>query len=157
MALITASGTTIAIGPAAADSVDTTSEFAALTPYVPIGFVESLGEFGDSSSVVNFAVIGDGRVRKSKGARDAGDIVLTVGHDPLDAGQLALEAAEATKNNFAFKVVLPDRSVPGNTDTIIYFRGKVMSKRRNVGTNDNIVRRTFTIGIDSPLYETPAT
>jgi len=157
MAVITASGTHVYIGAAVTDACDTTGEFAAATPYVEIGLLETVGEYGDSSAVVNFAVIGDGRVRKAKGARDAGELTLTSAHDPLDTGQLAMIAAEATKNSYAFKVVIPDRSVPANVDSIHYFRGKVNSKRLNVGTNDNVVRRMFTVLVDSQIYEIPGT
>ena len=52
-----------------------------------------VGEFGDQSNDVTFAAIGDSRVRHAKGARDAGTLSLTCAHDPLDAGQAAMEAA----------------------------------------------------------------
>jgi len=153
--IITASGTKIYIGNAVTSDVDTIAEFEATTIWTEIGLVESLGEFGDESSAVNFAALGDGRTRKAKGARDAGTLAITVAHDPLDAGQLAIEAAEGTNFNYSFKVVLPD-GPSGYSDTIIYFRGLVMSKRMNVGSNDNVVRRVFNVGINSELYTDPA-
>ncbi|KMO15774.1 phage tail tube protein [Methylobacterium indicum] len=153
--IVTASGAKIFIGPAVTSSTDTTAEFAALT-WTEIGLVENLGEFGDESSAVNFTALGDGRVRKAKGARDAGMLSLTVAHDPTDAGQAALEAAEATNNKFAFKVVYPDRPVPTGTDGIDYFRALVMSKRKNVGSNDNVIRRTYSLGIDSQIFSVNA-
>ncbi len=154
--IVTASGAKIYIGPAVTSSTDTTAEFAALT-YTEIGLAETLGEFGDESNNVNFTALGDARVRKAKGARDAGTLALTVAHDPTDAGQAALEAAEATNNKFAFKVVYPDRPTPNGTDSIDYFRGLVMSKRKNVGSADNVIRRTYSLGIDSQIFTVPAT
>jgi hypothetical protein len=154
--IFTATGTKVFIGPSVTSATDTNAEFAALT-YTEIGLVESLGEFGDQSSAVTFAVIGDGRTRKAKGARDAGSVSITVAHGSDDAGQAALIAAEATYNNYAFKVVLPNRLNVGGTDEIQYFRGLVMSKRMNVGGNDNVVRDTFEVGINSPVYVVPAT
>jgi hypothetical protein len=157
MAIITASGTTIARGPAVTKAAaDTVGEFAALTPYTAVGEVETYGEFGDESSVVTFASVGDGRVRKAKGARDAGVLPLTVAHDPLDAGQAALEAAELTNFEYAFKITLPDAPSDLYTNTIIYFRGVVMSKRKNVGGNDNVVRNTYNIAVNSELFIVPA-
>lgn len=154
--IITASGTRFYIGPSVASTVDTTGEFSALS-YTEVGLIETLGEVGDESNAVTFAAIGDGRVRKAKGARDAGTMAITVGHDPSDAGQLAMIAAEATNNNYAFKMVLPDGPTTSSTDTVVYFRGLVMSKRLNVGENDNVVRRTFNVGVNSELYEVAST
>ncbi len=154
--LVTASGTKIFIGPAVTDTTDTAAEFAAL-PWVEIGLVENLGEFGDQSAAVSGAVLGDGRTRKAKGARDAGDLSIVCFDGPDDLGQQAAVAAEATNNNFAFKVVYPNKLNPTGTDGIDYFRALVMSKRKNVGTNDNIMRRTFQVGINSKIIEVAPT
>jgi hypothetical protein len=153
--IITASGTRFYIGAAATSTIDTVEEFEATSGWVEVGLIESLGEYGDQSNDVTFAAIGDARVRHAKGARDAGTIAITCAHDPLDTGQAAMEVAEATNNNYMFKVVLPDGPV-GYSDTIQYFRGLVMSKRLNVGTNDNVVRVNYNVGINSEIFENPA-
>lgn len=151
--IVTASGTRVYIGPAVASvDADTLAEIEVLSPYVEIGLIESVGEFGDQSADVSFAAIGDGRMRHAKGARDAGTMTLTCAHDPTDLGQAALEDAEGTNDNYAFKVVLPDSPGPSYTDTIIYFRGLVRSKRKNIGTNDNVIRNTYEVGINSELF-----
>lgn len=157
--IITASGTRIYIGASAvtSTSADSLAEFEALTVWNEIGLVENLGEFGDQSNDVSFAVIGDGRIRHAKGARDAGTLTITVAHDPLDVGQLAVEAAEATNDNYPFKVVLPDAPTAAYQDSVYYFRGLIMSKRKNVGTNDNVVRNTYNVGINSEIFSDPAT
>ncbi len=152
--VITASGTKYFIGPAATNAVDTLAEFIAIDTggaFVEIGLVEDGGEYGDSAALVTFAALGDARIRASKGARDAGELPLVVGDDPTDAGQLALIAAEATNLNYAFKVVTPNRLNPTGTDQLEYFRVLVASKRKRVGTNDNIIRRTFTAKINSAI------
>lgn len=155
--IITASGTRVYIGAAVTStSADSLAEFQAMTPWTEISLIESLGEFGDESSDVSFAAIGDGRMRHAKGARDAGTMTITVAHTPEDAGQAAIEAAEATNDNYAFKVVLPDAPTGAWSDTEIYFRGLVKSKRKNVGSNDNVVRNTYQVGINSELFTDPA-
>jgi hypothetical protein len=154
--VFTATGTKIYIGPSVLNTTDTPTEFAALT-WTEITLVESIGEYGDSSSSVTAAVLGDGRMRKAKGSRDAGNMDLVVFPAPDDAGQQALIAAEATYSNFAFKIVLPNRLNATGTDQIDYFRALVMSKRLNVGGNDNIVRQTFSMGVNSAIATTPAT
>ncbi len=153
--IITASGTRVYIGNAVTSAVDTVAEFAATSVWTEIGLVESVGEFGDESSAVTFESLGDGRVRKAKGARDAGTMAIVVAHDPTDAGQAAVEIAEATNDNYSFKVVLPDGPV-GYSDTILYFRGLVMGKRKNVGNNSNVVRNSYQVGINSEIYADPA-
>jgi hypothetical protein len=155
--IITASGTRVYIGAAVTTTeADTLAEFEALSVWTEIGLIESIGEFGDQSNDVSFAVIGDGRMRHAKGARDAGSMTITVAHTPEDPGQAAIEAAEATNDNYAFKVVLPDAPTALYSDTVIFFRGLVRSKRKNIGSNDNVVRNTYEVGINSELFTDPA-
>lgn len=154
--IVTASGTRYYIGPAGTSTqFDTIAEFEAVTVWTEIGLVENGGEFGDEASSVTGAALGDGRIRKAKGARDAGTLALVCFHDPTDTGQLAVDAAEATNDNYTFKVVLPDGPA-GYSNTIQYFRGLVMSKRLQVNTNDNILRKMYNIGINSEIFSDPA-
>lgn len=150
--LVTATDAQIFIGPVVKADTDTAQEFSALT-YVEIDMVEDLGEFGDEDNIVTGTTLKDGRVRKAKGAADAGTLALVCFHDPLDAGQAALIAAAKTKKNYAFKIVLPD--APDNTysSTTIYFRALVSSRRLRVGTNDNLIRRNYSLAINSALAE----
>ena len=74
--IFTATGTKIFIGPSVTNTTDTAAEFAALS-WTEIGLVESIGEFGDQASMVTGAVIGDGRMRKARGARDAGELAIS--------------------------------------------------------------------------------
>ena len=131
------------------------AEFEAVTIWTELGLIENLGEVGDEASAVTGAAIGDGRIRKAKGASDAGTMAIVVFHDPTDTGQTAMEAAETTNDNYTFKMVLPDGPA-GYSDTIQYFRGLVMSRRLNVGTNDNIIRVTYNVGVNSEIFENPA-
>lgn len=137
-------------------AIDSIAEFEATSQWIEIGLVEDLGELGDEASAVTGAAIGDGRIRKAKGARDAGTLAVICFHDPIDVGQLAVIAAEATNNNYGFKIILPDSPSGAYSDTIQYFRGLVMSKRLRLGTNDNIMRRMFNIGVNSEVFEDPA-
>ena len=156
MAITTAAGSKIYIGQVRAPDTDTLAEYAALTGWVEIGEVETLGEFGDESSAVNFLAVNDARTRKLKGARDAGTLALTVGRDPLDPGQIALRAAEKTKFEYAFKVVAADAPDEDHTDTVYFFGALVMSGRNNYGGADNVVRNTFNLGINTEIFEAPA-
>ncbi len=153
MAIVTASGTKVFIGPAVISSqADILSEFEAMSDWVEIGEIESVGEFGDQANDVTFASLGDGRVRHAKGARDAGTMALVCGHDPLDVGQAAIESAEQTKSNYAFKVQLPDAPTGTYSNTIFYFRGLVASRRKNIGSNDNVIRNNYNVLVSSELF-----
>ena len=155
MAITTAAGSKIYIGPVRTAATDTIAEYAALA-WVEIGEVETLGEFGDESASVNFLAVGDARNRKLKGARDAGTLALTVGRDPLDPGQTALRAAEKGKFEYAFKVVAADAPDEDHTDSVYYFGALVMSARDNYGNADNVVRTTFNLGINTEILEEAA-
>ncbi len=155
--IFTATGAKLYIGPSVTNAVDTVGEYAALTPWTEVGLVSTLGEYGDESSEVTFAVLGDGRIRKAKGARNAGTLAITVAHAADDTGQQAMVAAEATYSNYAFKIVLPNRLNATGTDEIQYFRGLVMSKRLNVGSNDSVVTDTYNVGVNSEVLSVAPT
>lgn len=155
--IVTASGTRFYIGgTAAASDMDTLAEFQAMTVWTEIGLIEDLGEVGDEASAVTGAALGDGRIRKAKGARDAGTMQVVCFHDPLDTGQASMDLAEQTNNNYAFKMVLPDSPTDAYSDTVQYFRGLVMSRRLRVGTNDNILRVVYNVGVNSAIVEDPS-
>lgn len=150
MAVFTATGTQVFIAPSQATTPADATAYAALT-WTEITFVESIGGYGDKSPIITSAVLGDGRMRKAKGARDAGDIQLVVYPTPGDAGQLALIAAEATYNLYPLKLVLPNKLTSGGTNEINYMMALVHSKDRNIGGNDNIVKDTFGAAINSAI------
>jgi hypothetical protein len=122
--------------------------------YVEVGEVEDMGEFGDSADPISFTALSDGRTRKFKGPRDAGTQNIVVGDDPTDEGQLALEGAEGENLNYNFKVELNDKLTLNGENSVHYFIGMVMSKRRNVGNVSNVVRRTFVVGVNSAITST---
>lgn len=154
MTINTASGAKLYIGTTT--DAQNLSQFLTDT-YVEVGEVEDLGEFGDQSEEVTFASLSDGRLRKLKGIRDAGTIAVVCGADASDVGQDAMVSAEASSLDYNFKVVLNDQVTIGGTGSEHYFRAKVMSKRLGVGTANNVVRRTFNVGINSEIIEVPAT
>ncbi len=154
MTVNTAAGTRVFIGTTG--SATTQGDFEA-DSYIEVGEVEDLGEFGDTAEEVNFTALANRRVRKFKGSFNAGTMTVVAGSDPADPGQLALLAAFATDFDYNFRVQLNDEITIGGTPTTLYFRGKVMDKRRNVGQVNNIVRQNFAVGINSEILEVPAT
>jgi len=165
MAVNTAAGSTFAIGPqgtyaSTVDWTDTESNiidaFEALV-WTEVGEVEDLGEFGDEASEITFTALADRRTRKFKGTFNAGTITATAGSDPSDAGQAAMIAAFDSDLDYPFRVTLNDQLTLGGTPTTLYFGGKVMSKRRNVGNVENVVRQNYPVGINTRIIEVAAT
>jgi hypothetical protein len=145
-------GAKISIGPIIATTPEDESAYAALS-YQEIGEVESIAPFGDKSGSISFTSLSDGRVRKLKGARDAGDFDIVFASDPSDAGQAAVIAAEKTKYTYALKIELEDAADENDTDSVFYMGVKVMGVPLNVGDNSAVTKRTATFAIDTPIVE----
>jgi hypothetical protein len=154
MALSDGIGAKIFIGPAT--TVEAGSGLVALTPFVEIGQCEAIPEFGDSAATITFNSLSDGRVRKRKGVRDAGDITVTFANDPANAGQIAMIAAEKTKFRFAFKVVAADEPDEDGTPSTYYFAALVNSNKINMGQSNAVNKRSFSLLIDTDVHEVPA-
>lgn len=107
MGVVTSTGSKFFIGPQAGDSVDDIAAYEALS-YTEVKEVKSMGGIGDTAKIVTWESLGSGRVRKSKGARDAGTLDVPVGRDPADLGQRKLKAAEKSNRTYAFKVTAAD-------------------------------------------------
>lgn len=130
---------------------DALAAFEAINDWVEVGEVENLGEIGDAAQSIPFVSIGRQRVRKLKGARDAGEQTVVVGRDPLDDGQDELIAAEKTNYQYAFKMEMNDAKTPSFSDSILYYAGLVNTKRTGLGDGNTVTRRTFTVGVQMVL------
>lgn len=155
MTVQTGTGATVSIGTTA--SATTQAQFDADT-YAAIGEVETIGAFGDSKAEVRFTSLSDGRVRKYRGAADAGTMSIRVAMDPGDAGQSAVQAAFAitsqAADEFNFKIEFNDSL--GTNGTTRYFRGKVMGNPNQGAENDAIVMEEVSIAINSPIVRKAA-
>jgi hypothetical protein len=161
MAVSTTAGTKFYIGPVInADTLNSMSDEDAVTffeafeagDWTEVEEVEDLGEYGDSSEEITFVALGNRRVRKFKGPRDAGTQNVVVGRDPLDPGQQAMVAAEKTDFDYAFRTEYADARDESHTDSVDYFGAKVMSRAGNLGNVSNVTRRTFAIGINTAIF-----
>lgn len=146
MTIRTSSGVQIAIC-ATATTASTRVALAALT-YIPISSVESLGEIGPQSQDVTFTNINGDPVQHLKGATDNGAVTIVCGKDPLDAGQIALLVAAATKLEYAVRITEDDGADANDTDSVTYARGPVMGGRKTIGGANDVTKRTFMIGLN---------
>ena len=152
MSQTTGAGTLFAVGPVLSANLPTSATDAitllkGLT-YALVGEVENLGDYGDERSDVTFTGLAAGRVSHHKGAADAGTMAVPVALDSSDAGQIAMVGAFKYNGRFnhPFKVTYPDGSVD-------YFVGKVMSIKKTNIQNADVLRRNYSIGINSEIFE----
>ncbi len=117
--------------------------------------LESIGSFGDTANEVTFTSIGEGRVNKLKGSRDAGVIELVAGLDYGDSGQTAMLAAEATPNSYACRVVFNDAPLGGSPSQRL-FVGMVMSAAEQLDGADNVMKVNFRVAVNSNIVRIAA-
>jgi hypothetical protein len=155
-AIFATAGTQVFIGPVTASKSTpfVLADFAGFS-FAEIGWLESIGEFGDESAEITFDAIGEGRTQKLKGIRNAGNMDLVMGVVEDDPGQVALLAAEAEVDDFAFKVVF-NNAPAGGTPSERYFIGKVMTARENLSTANSVVRRGGRVAINSNVVHVEA-
>jgi hypothetical protein len=144
-------------GSLAAQTTDFVAGDFAGQSWVQIGWMENIGSFGDEASSITFDAIEQQRTQKLKGTRNAGDMSVVCGIDYEDAGQIALRAAEATPNNYAFKVEFNDMPSGGSSGSLRYFIALVMSAREALDTANNVMKLNATLGINSNIVRVNAT
>lgn len=141
--------------------IGTTTAAANLTAfkadtYVELKEIEDVGEFGDEATAAEFSAwnngMGNPRLERAKGVRDAGVISITCARDPLDAGQRAMIDAEKTDDEYNFKVVASD-APSGGTPSTFFFRGLIMSAKVSFSSADDVTRITFQVAINTEILE----
>lgn len=161
MAIHTNAGTRVFISPVPIDvdaindmtDADAIEFFQEIADWIEVEELEDTGEFGDTAESITFTALNNARVRKLKGPRDAGTQTIVAGRDPLDDGQEAFIAAEKTSFNYAVKQEFSDARTPEYTNSEIFYGGLVMGAPTNAGNVSNVVRRTFTVGINTAVFE----
>ena len=155
MSINSSAGTKLYICASANPAATDASQYAALT-WVEVSEVETIPEFGDAASAITYTSLSDSRVRKLKGAYDAGSLSVTMAHDPSDAGQTDCATASLTPYSYAFKVVAADAANASATDSVFYFQAKVMSFRLNPQGANNVTMRTLSLDIDTAIVSVPS-
>lgn len=158
MSVATGAGVKLYISNATSVS-DEQAEFEAET-WVEVEQTESIGEFGDTTTPVNFIGLGDARVQKLKGSLDAGALNVVMAFNEAADGspltgqfQMLTAANDTTSSNYAFKITLNDATTgsPLGTDTTFYFTGQVGTFSRSVPGADEILRVSSEVRINSAI------
>lgn len=144
----TNSGSKVSISSTPSNEDLDAAAFALLT-WTEIANVGSLGERGSSTNIVNYDTWGRDTVLKGKGMTNAGDPQLEVAQALADPGQIALRAAAATKDNYAFKVERQNGDIQ-------YLRGLVTGPTEPGGRNEDFVVNLFTLALNQAPIEVAA-
>ena len=150
MSFFTGSGTKISLGTKT--PAKTKAEYEADT-YVRLGEVGNRGAFGDTSSPVTWTALDDGRTRKGKGTRDAGDMTVGLAYDKGDPGQQAAIAAEADNSPLDYNLKVefangdPD-ATPPIANTVVYMPVKVMSFQFQDADSNAVVQAQLSLAIN---------
>lgn len=133
------------------------ADFTTGTPvWTEVGGTTNMGGAGDVSELISSNQIAAGRTRKAKGVRNAGNMALVCDLDIADPGQLALLAAEKTRDSYAFKVEFDDAPA-GGTPSIRYFVAFVMSASEQYDEANSVMKLNASLEIDSNiLHVAPA-
>lgn len=123
--------------------------------WVEINGLTNLGSAGDTSGLATSDQIGRSRTRKGKTVRNAGSMQVVADIDPADAGQLALIAAEKSKQTFAFKLEFPD-APEGGTPSTRLFVALVMSVSEQWDEASSVMKLNTTLEIDSNIVRVAA-
>lgn len=114
--------------------------------WVEIDGWETMGAVGDTSEVITTQLINRGRDIKQKGTRNAGSMENNFAIIRDDLGQLAVRAAEKTRNNYAFRIVFED-------ETELMFAGLVMSAQEQGGGANTVQMLAVNIETNSNILE----
>jgi hypothetical protein len=118
--------------------------------WTEIKHLENLGAIGDQAEEVSIGLIDQQRVKRFKGARQSAPLELTFGLDVDDLGQIALIAAERSRDDFAFKIEFPDAPA-GGTPSQRLFIGIVGSATETYDTANSVTRLGAQVWINSNI------
>jgi hypothetical protein len=120
---------------------------------------QQMGALGDTAALITTPLINNARDVKQKGTRNAGSMQNVFAEDLTDAGQQAMIAAEATDDNYPFKVVGADIPSTGSAPAASQrlFVGIVMSSNVQGGAANTAQMLACTVEVNSNVVVVPAT
>ncbi|OAN51849.1 MULTISPECIES: phage tail tube protein [Sphingobium] len=101
--------------------------------FVPIAKITDFSAFSGSASVIDTTSLDSTAKEKLMGLQDFGQVSINFNVIPNDAGQVALEAAKASRALTEFKLALND-----SANTTYTFSGFVLSKSLSGAVDDKV-------------------
>lgn len=123
-------GATFAISATLPATYDAAGYGATTIVYTAVGEVETFGACGVTAAVTEFTPVDTSTVAKVKGSKNYGNMPITLGEIPVNAGQVIVEAASESNAHYSVKITYQDTSV--------HYMDVLVSKfeRQNGSTND---------------------
>lgn len=146
----TYSGRKIEISSTSEPSELSEQEFSGLS-YTEIRFVGNIGEYGNSTNILNYSLLGEVVSQKQKGETNAGDPTIDVARNDSDAGQSALTVAGEPGYYLphAFKITNQDGSID-------YLRGLVTGPVSVGGGNEDFDVYRYTLALIQAFIHVPS-
>lgn len=143
--LVTAGGTTFAIGPRYDQAI------APMTsgPFQDVGMIASIGRLGVSSQTETFIDAETLLVTKAKSSFDYGEVNLVVALSPADSGHARMSEAALSEDSFAFRISLPQAEIS------FFFTGLVTADHLDGMSADGVVTRQYEIALGSEIRSEP--
>lgn len=104
-------GTTVAISASLPATYDAAGYGATTITYTTVNEVETIGAHGVTANVTEFTPISTAITTKVKGSKNYGNVALTLGYLPSDAGQDIIETAAESNNHYSVKITYQDASI----------------------------------------------
>jgi hypothetical protein len=101
-------GATLSISAALPATYDAAGYEASSMVYTAIGEIENYGNHGVSRAVSEFTPVDTAVVAKLPGAKNYGNLALTIGSIPGNAGQIILNSASESNNRYSVKMTYVD-------------------------------------------------
>lgn len=136
-------GRRVWVSPTAQNSNLDQAGFEAITDWVEVMHVVTVGETGTSESDVTQNEWGTDVVQHQKGIANAGAPTIEVGENLSDPGQIAMNAAAATPDNYALRfqdVLLAGQTTP----RMEYNRGLISGPVNTNGGVEDFNNATYT-------------
>lgn len=154
--LFATAGSKLYIGSAPMNSGDSlvVSAFDAVV-WTEVKGMTNLGGDGGGAELITSGQIDSAYIRKLKGLRNAGAMQVVADLDYADAGQLALIAAEKTRDTYPFKIRFNDAPA-GGTPSERYFVALVMSASEQWNEANSVMALNSTLEIDSNIVRVAA-
>jgi len=136
----TVAGSVISISASTPNTFDGAGYAGSGVNWTVVGEITDAGEHGREYALVTHMPINSRGTQKFKGSFSEGSKTLQLGLDNDDAGQVILQAALLSDNDYSFRVVYQG----GDTD---YFQAKVMSLKKAASSVDTIRSASVTLEI----------
>lgn len=126
-------GATLAVSATLPETYDQAGYESTDLVFTPIGEVENYGNHGVTATIIEFTPVDTAVVAKMKGSKNYGNMAMTLGSKPSDAGQAILKAAAESNNHYSVKLTYPDG--------IVHYLDVIVGKFENQDGSVNDVQK----------------